>query len=292
MTTQSFIITVHIVDYLKGQPLSPVDQILLSLGLVRMFLQVFSLFDAFLSLFFRHVFPVPAILFLYLMSNASNLSNIWLTTVFSVTFCLKIANFHTALFLRLKATLSQQVVRLIVVSVLLSICFISLFLWVDSKVNQAKELQGHAINETEYLTHVYIFVAMGNSFPFIIYSSSTILLITSLFLHMRQMKSNANVTANLDTYYEAIKFMSFCLLCFVLLVGTNVTVLHYYKSLDVIALFIFWNAFPTLHSIYLIYRTNKLREHFLRILHRGTNGQVNGRNSEPKSRSQVETISR
>ncbi|XP_072265287.1 taste receptor type 2 member 46-like [Pyxicephalus adspersus] len=215
------------------------------------------------------VFSLPLMLFLYITVNACNLSSIWLTTVFSVIFCLKIANFHNAFFLRLKTTLSQQVVRLIVASILLSICYISLYLWVDSYLNPVKQLRSHSINETEYLTHVYVFVAMGNSFPFVIYSGSTILLIVSLFLHMKQMKSNSNVTTNLDTYYKAIKFMSFCLLCFMLLMATNVVVLYYYKSLDVIPLTIIWNTFPTLHSMYLIYRTNRLREHFLSILHCG-----------------------
>lgn len=292
MTTQSFIVIVHLVDHLKGRLLSPVDQILLSLGIVRLFFEVFSLVDAFFIFLFQNVFPLPVMIFLYLIVNASNLSNIWLTTVFSVIFCLKIANFHNAFFLRLKNGLSQQVVRLIIGSILLSICYMSLFLWVDSYLNPPKQLRSHGINETEYLTHVFIFVAMGNSFPFIIYSSSTILLIASLFLHMKQMKSNSNVTASLDTYYKAIKFMSFCLFCFLLLLATNVVILYYYKSLNAIALFIIWQVFPTLHSIYLIYRTNKLRECFLRILPCRTNCQVNGRHSELESRNQLETIRR
>nr|DBA25486.1 TPA: hypothetical protein GDO54_009866 [Pyxicephalus adspersus] len=269
ITTQSFIIGFNFVDFLKGRLLSPIDQILLSLGIVRICFQVLSLFDVFFILFFQSVFSLPLMLFLYITVNACNLSSIWLTTVFSVIFCLKIANFHNAFFLRLKTTLSQQVVRLIVASILLSICYISLYLWVDSYLNPVKQLRSHSINETEYLTHVYVFVAMGNSFPFVIYSGSTILLIVSLFLHMKQMKSNSNVTTNLDTYYKAIKFMSFCLLCFMLLMATNVVVLYYYKSLDVIPLTIIWNTFPTLHSMYLIYRTNRLREHFLSILHCG-----------------------
>ncbi|XP_040203565.1 taste receptor type 2 member 8-like [Rana temporaria] len=292
MTTQSFIVIVHLVDHLKGRLLSPVDQILLSLGIVRLCFEVFSLVDAFFIILFQNVFPLPVMIFLYLIVNASNLSNIWLTTVFSVIFCLKIANFHNAFFLRLKNGLSQQVVRLIIGSILLSICYMSLFLWVDSYLNPPKQLRSHGKNETEYLTHVFIFVAMGNSFPFIIYSSSTILLIASLFLHMKQMKSNSNVTASLDTYYKAIKFMSFCLLCFLLLLATNVVILYYYKSLNAIALFIIWHVFPTLHSIYLIYRTNKLRECFLRILPCRTNCQVNGRRSELESRNQLETIRR
>ncbi|XP_077341339.1 taste receptor type 2 member 8-like [Lithobates pipiens] len=288
MTTQSFIVIVHLVDHLKGRLLSPVDQILLSLGIMRLCFEVFSLVDAFFIIFLQNVFPLPVMIFLYLIVNACNLSNIWLTTVFSVIFCLKIANFHNSFFLRLKNGLSQQVVRLIIGSILLSICFMSLFLLVDSYLNPPKQLYSHSKNETEYLTHVFIFVAMGNSFPFIIYSSSTILLIASLFLHMKQMKSNSNVTASLDTYYKAIKFMSFCLLCFLLLVATNVVILHYYYCLNAIVLFIIWHIFPTLHSIYLIYRTNKLRECFLRILPCGTNCQVN----ESESRNQLEAISR
>ncbi|KAM5165004.1 taste receptor type 2 member 4-like [Mantella aurantiaca] len=291
ITTQSFIVTVHLVDYLKGQLLSPIDQILLSLGIVRMCFEVFSLFDMFFILFLLNVVPVPVMISLYLIVHSSNLSNILLTTVFSVIFCLKIANFHNAFFLRLKTTLSNQVVRLIVATVPLSICYLSLYLWIDSHLNPPNDLLSQSINKTEQVIHVYIFMAMGNSFPFFIYSSSTILLIASLFLHMKQMKSNTKVTASLDTYYNAIKFMSFCLLFFALLVATNVVILHYYNCLDITVLFIIWNVFPTLHSMYLIYRTNKLRECFLRILHRGANRQVQGRSSEPESRNRLETIS-
>ncbi|XP_063775271.1 taste receptor type 2 member 4-like [Pseudophryne corroboree] len=290
LMAHSFIIAVNVTEWLKRRPVTAVDQILTSLGVTRTCLLFLLLLDMVSFIFLRNLMNLPTQLFIYLTEHSSNLTDIWLTTLFSVVFCLKISNFDNALFLRLKIVVSRRVVPLILASVLVSILFISMFCFIDHKIMSNNPVQNTTMNNTHLpeIIHVYIFMAMGNSVPFLIYCTSSILLITSLCLHLRRMRCNKNVTTNLEAYYKAIKFMTFCLICFMLRIGSNLLALHFYLQIDFVWIFTILNSLPILHSIYLICRTNKLKDHASRILRHGTNCLFNKRGPEIGSRGPVE----
>ncbi|KAG9467933.1 hypothetical protein GDO78_014033 [Eleutherodactylus coqui] len=290
LMTQLFIVVVNIMDWVKGRPKSPVDQILTSLGITRICLHSFSFFNAMCVIFLRRYIQNMKI-FLELIVNSSNLSDIWLGTLFSIIFCMKICNFHNAAFLYFRTLVSQKVSYLMLASVLVSICFISMFLITDEIIIPKVFPPNFTSNETQIpvLIHVYIFITMGNSMPFLIYCTSSLFLIASLCLHLNRMKTNSNVSTNLDSYYKAIQFMAVCLISYVFRIGTNLLVLRLYYSLDILWLFIIWNSVAILNSMYLIYRTNKLSNQFSKILRHGTNYMFNRRDSVTNYGDQEET---
>ncbi|KAG8548271.1 hypothetical protein GDO81_025885, partial [Engystomops pustulosus] len=195
LITQLFIVMVNIMDWVKGRPKTPVDQILTSLGISRIFLHSLSFIDTMCVIFLRGLMMTSNLqIFFYLSVNSLNLSDIWLGTLFSVIFCMKICNFQNTFFLALKTLISRRVVHLIIALVIMSTCFISLFLVTDHIITSYFLSQNFTGNETYVpeLRHIYIFLTLGNSMPFLIYCSSSILLIASLCRHLYRMKSNSN----------------------------------------------------------------------------------------------------
>ncbi|XP_069829453.1 taste receptor type 2 member 4-like [Dendropsophus ebraccatus] len=273
LMTQLFIVVVNIMDWVRGRPKIPIDQVITSLGITRIFLHFLSFLNAMCMIFLRNYRESNLLIFINLFANFFNLSDIWLGTLFSAIFCMKICNFHNPVFLYLKRLISQKVVHLIVALVFMSVCYVTMVNVTHYIITSNVQLQNFTSNETGVLEtrHIYIFVTIENSIPFLMYCTFSLLLIVSLCLHLNRMKSNNNVSTNLTSYYKAIQFMIICLVLFMLRIGCSVVILCFFYLLDAVLLYIIRNSAAILNSIYLIYRTNKLSNRLLKILYCGTN---------------------
>ncbi|KAG9468565.1 hypothetical protein GDO78_022469 [Eleutherodactylus coqui] len=258
-----FIVGVSIIDRLKGRPLTTTDLLITSIGTSRIIFEFVSVFDLFWRTFYKESSMAYNTAINVIGYSATD-CNIWLSVLLSVFYSLKISNFQNVFFLYLKKIISQRVVGLIIAFVLLSIAFSSGGVYatvVNAPKNVTQEANHHPIQFIVY-TAFYVW----NVLPCLLYAISSFALLGSLCHHMQRMKRDQNARSHLHAYFKTIKFIIVSFFCFALYVGINIFGL-YYDFLGFAVFFLVWNCFPVMHSIYLIYLTARLRNHFLKVLH-------------------------
>ncbi|XP_053316480.1 taste receptor type 2 member 8-like, partial [Spea bombifrons] len=261
-----FVVAVNFVDWWKRRKMNDSDKIICSLAFSRIswkfsFVVTYHWFDSSSNKMYLYVFL--HIFFLYI--------GLWFTTLLSVFYFLKIANDRHVLFLYMRRVISQRLLGFIVVATLIAVCNASLYTWALYNDERAK-------NSTYSLTEEFcsrekpelheIFFIVGNCGPFLILSFSSILLITSLCRHMKNMRSFS--TNHLNSYHAAIKSMVICFFIYMLYVGFNILILCV-SSINSLLLYALQNIFPVLHTGYLICSMTKLRLQFTKMVQCGTN---------------------
>ncbi|XP_063775263.1 taste receptor type 2 member 4-like [Pseudophryne corroboree] len=267
----TFIVAVYVTDWMKQRPMASTDQILTSLGITRFLYESTSLLDIFLHNFFE--INIGYELTVFCIFATSFYANIWLANLLSVVFCLKICNFQDVFFLRLKIMILQRVVHLIIACVLVSICYSLTFLFITTTGvlrNSSNKTNNWERDEIEK----YMFL-WWNVVPFLIVFISSVLLISSLCHHVNIMRCDRAVTGQLDTYYKTIKFSAFSFLSYTFYFITHVTLWFYQGSFDDLGENLILSVFPTLHSVYLIYVTARLRTQFCKILQHASKFRLN-----------------
>ncbi|XP_030047930.1 taste receptor type 2 member 7-like [Microcaecilia unicolor] len=117
-------------------------------------------------------------------------------------------------------------------------------------------------------------VCVGYSLPFFIFCVAAFLLIKSLWNHTRQMKGNtmAFCNPNLEAHFIAIKVISFYLLFsafyFICMLSDMLDLVTEENPWMLVVSFGV-AAYPSLHSVILIWSNSKLRQSWERIFHRG-----------------------
>ncbi|KAM4043893.1 taste receptor type 2 member 7-like [Anomaloglossus baeobatrachus] len=269
----SFIIGVNVNDWWKGRSMTSVDHIVTSLGISRMCAQCPGILFLFLATFFpssldSHVTVgiIDAVYAFFIHSN------IWLTSLLSIVFCLKISNLRTRLFLYLRGMILPRTGHFIVASVFLSAVSCSIPLWktfdnVTSDGTYNKTMDDLSFDCTS-INFIVNFLT-GVLFPLLFYYISSVLLFSSLYHHTVKMKKSSNLSINLETYYSAMKFVSFTLIYkTTYFIGHFLCVIYYYFYCETIQwLYIFSDFLPVLHSFYLVYRTARLRSQMSKVLH-------------------------
>ncbi|KAG9463953.1 hypothetical protein GDO78_020747 [Eleutherodactylus coqui] len=272
LVIHSFIIGVNVTDWWTGRSVTPVDQIVTSLGVSRMCTQCGNTLYAFLYTFrlksLNSLIPLLVIAFANIFFSYANF---WLTSLLSVVFCLKISNSHTRLFLYLKGMIAHRTVYFIGASVLLSAftCLMS-FSVVTTDV-----MKGVTYNTTIHnlsmncgdMHYIYTYT-IGAFFPLLFYCISTIFLFSSLYQHTTKMKMSSNLSINLETYYSVMKLLSFTFIynTSYFLTAFASLLYYYFYCADLLWLRIVFDFLPVLHSSYLIYRTAKLRSQMSKVL--------------------------
>ncbi|KAG9468567.1 hypothetical protein GDO78_022471 [Eleutherodactylus coqui] len=259
-----FIVAVNISEWKKGRMISTADKVITTLGISRMVFQVSCLLNIIWDIYIyrRSFLSFVSLMFLELSSVYS--SN-WLSTLLSVIFCLKISTLHNAFFLRLKILVLNRVLPLIVASVVVSISFAlvcCLIATIKIHNNLTRETYLNALIGWNIST--LIFWCTG---PFLIYLISSVLLIIHLYHHMSRLRSGSNKTNHLDIYHKTIKFTGFSLFCSTVFIIIDQTFPFCYYAFGFMGSYFLWQLFPTLHSIYLIYVTTKLRIQVSNMVH-------------------------
>ncbi|XP_018423966.1 PREDICTED: taste receptor type 2 member 4-like [Nanorana parkeri] len=262
----SFIVVVNVMDWLKGRPVPSSERVIASIGISRFVFQSACLFDMFFAIFLNNNYIQFC---LNIMKVMSNYSSIWLTTLLSVIFCTKITNFQNAFFLKLKTIVSQKDVHFVAGSVALSIFYGVLHALLNctavlTNTTQASSVAGTS-NVQIKLKH-FIYFLLGNIVPFLIYFTSSFMVIFFLCFHMIKIKTCSTSSISLDNYYTALKSMLCCVLCYAFHVGSNLIAFYFIDSLSDVWINVILNIFPALHSVILIYKTPKLKTRFLRLL--------------------------
>ncbi|KAG8538997.1 hypothetical protein GDO81_021640 [Engystomops pustulosus] len=268
LVIHSFIIGVNVSDWWRGRSVTPVDLIVTSLGISRIGANALFYVVQFLLSYFDINLTIVIIEMLYDFFISANT---WLTSLLSIVLCLKISNLHTRLFLYLRRMILPRTGCLIAASVILSALDVLLTLWIAfTKVTiggthniTMDDVAIDCTNTNSLYHHV-----TANFISLIFYCTSSVLLFVSLYHHTTRMKMSSNLSINLETYYSAMKLVSFTFIYnTVYYIGNFLVVFFYYfYCLTPPWLYLSLDFLPVLHSSYLIYSTAKLRNQMSKVL--------------------------
>lgn len=287
LSLQFFIVAVNVIHWLKGGSMTGVDKIITAIGITR-FISSVAFPLHFLSNSCSAELGATFFLLNSFIGVSSGFSSIWLSALLSTFYCLMIPTFNNVFFLRLKTIISQRVVCLIISSVLLGFGYtLTLSLWIPYARNGILSYS-EIIHDHYKFQILFTFNCLWNIFPVVMFFVSSVLLVFCLGFHIRQMKNHGNVLSSTDTYHKMIMFTVASFLTCVLCSIVNITERYAMELFGIVWMYVFWNIFPVLHCISLIYATTKLRNEFFRIVHWGTDLLFWRKASEPDSREKME----
>ncbi|KAG9466683.1 hypothetical protein GDO78_016281 [Eleutherodactylus coqui] len=292
LVIHSFIIAVNGTNWWQGRSVTPVEHIVTSLGISRMCTQCANTaYFILLRVFWRNrdsrVTFAIGIVYSLLIS-----ANIWLTSLLSIVFCLKISHFHTRLFLYLRGMMAHRTVYFIGAAVLLSTVNILISLLLPfTKVSSGETYNTTITDLMTYCTNIdsVYSVTIGAVFPLIFYYISSILLFTSLYHHTTKMKMSSNLSINLETYYSVMKFVSITFIYNTVYFICYISGILYYYIYCVSPdwLLIVLGFLPVLHSSYLIYRKAELRSQMSKVLQNVTDFLFQRKDAETRENIEV-----
>ncbi|XP_073529527.1 taste receptor type 2 member 13-like [Phyllobates terribilis] len=269
----SFIIVTNVTDWWKGRSVTSVDHIVTFLGISRMGMQctdIFYMID--FELLVRSSNSELIVNIINVVYFFFNYTNIWLTTLLSIVFCLKISNLRTRLFLYLRRVIVHRTGHFIVASGLLA-AFNSLMLFFMSMIEMTSDDGSHNTTMDDDLTVCFTISSilnftLGSLLPQFFYLISSILLFVSLYHHTVKMKMSSNSSINLETYYSAMKLVFFTFIYnSIYLIGHFASsFIFYFYCISLDWLYIVLDFLPVLHSSFLIYRTVRLRSQMSKVL--------------------------
>ncbi|KAG8538130.1 hypothetical protein GDO81_023252, partial [Engystomops pustulosus] len=180
---QTFMVVVSVIDRLKGRPLTPADLLITSIATSRIIFHFLSLLFL-LWITFNQTFSTTFLIVVGILDISSTNCNIWLSALLSVFYSLKISNFYNVFFLYLKKIISQRLLRVIVVSVLLSIGCSS----VEVMMEYVDLRKNSTIHNVQRRTFKVLLFLVWNFIPFLFYVISLFPLLGSLCRHMYRMR--------------------------------------------------------------------------------------------------------
>ncbi|KAM4043903.1 taste receptor type 2 member 7-like [Anomaloglossus baeobatrachus] len=294
LVIHSFIIGIDVNDWWKGRSVTSVDHILTSLGISRMNIQGAFTMYVFVDILFQSRLNLEApMLIIDAVHVFFTHANVWLTSLLSIVFCLKISNLRTRLFLYLRRMILPRTGHFIVALGLLSAfsSLMTLFM-VNTEVTDGgayNATKSNLITVCGYTYALYYFFT-GASISLLCSFISSVLLFCSLYHHTVKMKRSSNLSINLEAYYSAMKFVSFTFIYNTIYLFGHFACGFYYlfNCVDFTWPFIFLGFLPVLHSSYLIHRTTKLRQQMSNILWNATDFIL--QRKDTKNRENIEVI--
>ncbi|XP_006268682.2 taste receptor type 2 member 40-like [Alligator mississippiensis] len=275
-----FILVINLASWVRNRVVSSCDMILIFLSFSRLCLQSCMLMDFVCNLFYpsfynqEDVYENFKAIFVFL-----NNSSLWFATWLGVFYCAKIANFNHSSFLWLKQNISSLVPWLLAGSLLFSFGSSLSFYWDIYKVYCNYSTAFPLENTTELKviknTNLFYVIFLCNaslSLPTIVFVSSIVLLISSLWRHTKRMQNNGTGLRDPSTeaHRGAIKSVfSFLILYFFNLIALILTlsnIFSAYGTWDILCMLVM-SAYPMVHSVILILGNPKLRRVSLNFLH-------------------------
>ncbi|XP_027285789.1 taste receptor type 2 member 140-like [Cricetulus griseus] len=273
----AFMALVNIMDLVKRGKISSVDQILTGLAISRITL-FWSLLTSLLvsSIYTALMISGKLMIIIKIFWTVTNHFSIWLATCLSIFYFLKIANFSNSIFLYLKWRVKKVVSLTLVVSFL--ILFLNILVinrcidvWIDG---HGANMSYRAIssNSAQFSRLVLLVNTMFTLIPFTVTLAMFLLLIFSLWRHLKNMQLHAkgsrdvSITAHVKALRTVVAFLLLYTVFFLSLLSLcwNVD----FKHKDLIALFSqsMGMAFPSAHSCLLILENRKLSQSLLSVL--------------------------
>uniref|UniRef100_A0A8C3RLT7 Taste receptor type 2 n=1 Tax=Chelydra serpentina TaxID=8475 RepID=A0A8C3RLT7_CHESE len=219
VVTNGYIVGVNCIDWVKSRTLTSYDKIITSLAFSRFFLQFLLTLDNILTKVYPNIFDrfqtLQPYLVIWMFINQVTLC---FASCLSVFYCVKIATFNQTLFSWLKLRLSKLVPWLLLGSMLyclvITVAFtlFSYSYWVFSH-NSTDHLSRNVTmsdNTKNLLEFTFLIHSVGSIFPLIVFIASSVLLVISLWRHIRKMNLNSDFNPSFrnpstDAHVRALK---------------------------------------------------------------------------------------
>ncbi|XP_005073029.1 taste receptor type 2 member 140-like [Mesocricetus auratus] len=272
-----FMALVNIMDLVKRRKISSVDQILTGLAISRIGL-FWSLAASLLvsSIYTTLMIPGKLMRTINIFWTVTNHFSVWLATCLSIFYFLKIANFSNYIFLYLKWRVKKVVSLTLLVSLL--ILFVNTLvinrcvdIWIDGhEANMS--YSAISSNSVQFSRLILLVNTMFTVIPFTVTLTMFLLLIFSLWRHLKNMQlhakgsRDASTTAHVKALQTVVAFLLLYTAFFLSLLSLCWNVDFKHKSLIVLFLLSMGLAFPSAHSCVLILENRKLSQSLLSVL--------------------------
>lgn len=278
ITLNLFIVVVQFMRWKTLKSLDTCDKILTCLGIFRS-LFLANIFVAYLMRTYLTWIIQESIFFnlgILLSGLLLHCTDLWITTILCVFYCVKIANYSHVFLVYMKTKISRLVPRFILASLLISVASsipivqYGLVLHRHNSTNVFPEdvIANNAEVGYAFIAQVIIFL-LGSLLPFLFFCGAVYLLIRSLWIHIKQMGNIRESLRNphLEAHFAVVKSMVLFLvsqvIIFVCMFFILVYIVHFHSPLR-LWMFILRCAPPFLHSAHLIYHNPNIKTAFIK----------------------------
>ncbi|KAG8548270.1 hypothetical protein GDO81_025884 [Engystomops pustulosus] len=264
LMTHVFLLNVIIVDWRKKRTISTSDQVILSIVISKLLLQCVIQIDILLN-FLDEISPLFIDMINDIVLLSTILTSIWLSTLLSVTLYFKIVTLHNVIFLWIKKNIVENNFFLIIAVILVSTGLPSISISIGYFLKSGNSTQGCVFGDCSLDVAFGVLELVLNIFPFLTCFLSSLLLITSLALHIRRMRCTQHSTSSLKVYFKAIKFTVVSFLTCVLYIILNIADV-YTKGLESRFYYFLAMICAILHSMYITYARTTVKKSFSMVL--------------------------
>ncbi|NWU46169.1 T2R40 protein, partial [Hylia prasina] len=277
MCINAFILSVLCTGWVKKKSLNSNEKILLLLGCSRFWFLCLSWIYAFLSKIYPFCLLVHPIF--QLLQGACTVficSNLWVSACLCVFYCIKIASFRSSFFIYLKVKIDRMVPWLLLGSVIFSIITgILVYNTVDKAL--CKDFNSTCLGifwkETlrieEHFYPIIFLTGFLHTISFMAVIFSAALLLFSLWRHKRKMQTNSTNTLSMEAHIRAMKsILSFFIMYSINFISLILTLVYStkYENHFTFLVSLIQQAYPGVHSLFLIFSNPKLEKTLLWIL--------------------------
>ncbi|XP_054574485.1 putative taste receptor type 2 member 33 [Eptesicus fuscus] len=273
-SANGFIALVNCIDWVKKHKISCADGILTALAVSRISLLGIIVFNWYGTVLHPSIYSSEVKTIVHITWVVSNHFSLWLATSLSILYLLKIANFSSLLFLHLKWRANRVVLMILWGTLVFFIVHLAV-ISTDAKM-QMNEYKGNItweskLRDVAHLSNVIIFTLV-NIIPFTMSLTAVLLLIFSLWKHLRTMplSGKGSQDPSTEVHIRAMQtVISFLLLFVIFFVAQIIAVWNsstqQNNSLHMICK-VLGTLYPSSHSFILIWGNKKLRQAFLSFL--------------------------
>ncbi|XP_008054123.1 taste receptor type 2 member 14 [Carlito syrichta] len=272
-----FIVLVNCVDWIKRRKLSLADQILTALAISRIGLLWLMIVSWCVSVFYPALFETQEILrTLNVTWTVTNHCSIWLATSLSTLYFLKIAMFSNSVFLYLKWRIKKVILVILLVALVLLVFNIALTnILVNAWISGCRRNKTCSSGSSDYAQVTSSLLLTNTMFifiPFTLTLTTFLLLIFSLWKHLKKMKHSVNGSRDASTkvHIKAMQTIVAFLLLYTVFFLSFFLPVWSSELLDKNMIIMFCQViaivYPSGHSCVLILANNKLRQTSLLVL--------------------------
>ncbi|XP_078510037.1 taste receptor type 2 member 40-like [Lissotriton helveticus] len=273
ITSNTFIVAAITIQWAGSRHRPPTsDRLLLLLGLTNAFMQGSVSSEHLFRLLQTEVYNRESVWKTFLILSPSfYFSSFWINAWICVFYCTKIINFSHPLCLRLKMVISAMLPWLALVSVLASLAVNILGIWIlggllrdnFTTTNTTSNGTGNIIN----LSYKLFMSIAGCFLPQIVIAITALLILTSLYRHIRHMQQNStglNGGPSMEAHTRAAKtILSLVILyaCFTVAIILALKDDNWFTESAIFYSYVFIGvSYPSLNSLILIFGNPKLKE--------------------------------
>ncbi|XP_036280369.1 taste receptor type 2 member 7-like [Pipistrellus kuhlii] len=275
ITVNGFLIIVSCKELIKSRKLTPMQLMLICIGMSRVGLLMMLTGQTFFSMFFplfyqTKIYGAAMVFFWMFFSSAS----VWFATCLSVFYCLKLVGFTHPWFLWLKFRISKLMPGLLLGSLLASVSIAILSIEVDYPKHAMDDVLRNATHTASKIKirkiSEMLLVSLSLLFPLAIFLLCTFMLLMSLYKHTHRMQKGScgfrsvSTEVHINALRTVLTFVVFFISYFASFI-TNMTFIiphgtqHYFLLKDIMA------AYPSGHSVIIIWSNSKFQQSLRRL---------------------------